>query len=61
MGNPERAEEWSQAIAALVADALLDAKLLDPSHVARATEVIAEEIWVRVNMGDLPPAASTDS
>ena len=49
--NPE---QWSQDIAELAADALVDAKLIDRSVMAKAKEVIAEEIWIRLNLGDFP-------
>ena len=51
-------EQWSQDIAELAADALVDAKLIDPGNLARAKEIIAEEIWVRLNLGDFPAMAS---
>lgn len=47
-------ESWSNDIAALVSDALVDAGLLKREDMARANEIIAEEIWVRLNMGDKP-------
>ena len=51
-------EKWSQDVAALASDALKDAKLIDASVLAKATETIAEEIWIRLNLGDYPPKAS---
>ena len=53
------AEQWSQDMAVLAADALMDAKLIDPGNMARAVEISAEEIWVRLNLGDFPEKAST--
>ena len=54
--NPE---QWSQDIAELAADALIDAKLLGSDDLAKAKEIIAEEIWVRLNLGDFPVQASS--
>jgi len=54
--NPE---QWSQDIAVLAADALVDAKLLSSDDLAKATEIIAEEIWVRLNLGDFPTQPSS--
>ena len=53
------AEQWSQDIAALAADALQDAKLIAAGDMPRAMEIIAEEIWVRLNLGDFPERVST--
>ena len=39
--NPE---QWSTDIAWLAADALVDAKLIDAANIAKAQEIIAEEI-----------------
>ena len=49
--NPE---QWSQDIAELAADALVDAKLIDAGTMGKAISIIAEEIWVRLNLGDYP-------
>lgn len=49
--NPE---QWSQDIAGLAADALVDAKLIDAGSLGKAIAIIAEEIWVRLNLGDFP-------
>ena len=53
--NPE---QWSQDIAELAADALMDAKLLDVGNFAKAKEIIAEEIWIRLQLGDFPDKVS---
>jgi hypothetical protein len=52
-------EQWSHDIAELAADALVDAKLLDPGNMTKAKEIIAEEIWVRLNLGDFPTRPAT--
>ena len=51
-------EEWSQDLAGLAADALVDAKILRGDDLARAKEIIAEEIWVRLYLGDYPAKPS---
>ena len=48
-------EQWSQDVAGLVADALRDARLIAPETFERAQAIVAEEIWVRLNLGDFPP------
>jgi hypothetical protein len=45
------AEQWSQDIAVLAADALVDAQIIAACDMPRAIEIIAEEIWVRLNRG----------
>jgi hypothetical protein len=51
-------EQWSKDVAELVADALVDAGLFPREQFARATEIVAEEIWVRFVCGDYPPGAT---
>ena len=51
-------EQWSQDIAELTADALRDAKIVAPDDFERAKAIVAEEVWVRLNMGDYPPMDS---
>ena len=53
------AEQWSRDIAELAADALVDAQLVAAGDMPRAIEIIAEEIWIRLNLGDYPEQAST--
>ena len=54
-------QEWSQRVAELVADALVQAKLLPKQDFARATEIAAEEILARLCLGDRPPIGSADN
>jgi hypothetical protein len=51
-------EEWSRDIAILAADALRDAKVLQGADIERAIDIIAEEIFVRLTLGDYPPRDS---
>lgn len=53
--NPE---QWSQDIAELAADALVDAKIIDSGSLDSAKAIIAEEIWIRLNLGDYPARPS---
>jgi hypothetical protein len=45
---------WSQSVASYAAITLIHAKLLAGSEQDRATEIIAEEIRVRLIAGDRP-------
>ena len=54
-------EKWSQDVAALASDALKDAKVIDASVMDKATEIIAEEIWIRLSLGDYPPKHHGDT
>ena len=47
-------KEWSASIAELIADALLDAKLIQANDLQGAIDIAAEEIFVRLSMNDRP-------
>ena len=47
--------EWSDNVAALAVDALIDAELLKPDDREAATTIVAEEIVVRLTLKDYPP------
>ena len=47
-------QAWSQKVASLAADALLDAKLIGPADLDAARELISQEIVVRLALGDRP-------
>ena len=51
-------DKWSKDIAALISDALLDGGVIEEASFDRASEIIAEEIWVRLLCGDYPPGAT---
>ncbi len=51
---------WSEMVANLAVDAIIQAKLMHPEHFVRATEIVAEEILVRLSMGDRPIDGSPD-
>jgi hypothetical protein len=45
---------WTRAVAELAADALVTARILAKDDLQKATEIIAEEIYVRLVAGDRP-------
>lgn len=51
-------EKWSKDIAILIADSLADGALIDRANLSRATDIIAEEIWIRLLGKDFPPGAT---
>ncbi len=48
-------QQWSDAIAAFAVDALLQARIIQEADCERAIEIVAEEIKVRLCLGDYPP------
>ena len=50
----ENDKEWSGVIGDLAADALVDAGLVDKSKLEQASEIIAEELLVRLCLNDRP-------
>ena len=50
-------DEWSKDIAILIADSLADAGMISREQMPRATEIIAEEIWVTLIGKDYPPGS----
>ena len=57
VGEVDGVKQWSNDVGGLAADALVVAKLVKLEDYGRATEIIAEEILVRVALGDYPPPA----
>jgi hypothetical protein len=55
------AKQWSEKIAALAVDALLDAGLVRRDDFDAAMRVVAEEIFVRLCLKDYPPPIPQDS
>ena len=45
---------WRRAVAELAADSLVTAMILAKDDLQKATEIIAEEIYVRLVAGDRP-------
>src|SRR5690606_25945635 len=54
-------DAWSKAIAALIADSLVDGGVIDHEAVGPASEIIAAEVWARWLVRDYPPGASDSS
>jgi hypothetical protein len=48
-------KEWSEKVAGLAIDAVVCAGLMPKQNFARAVEIAAEEIWLRLLMEDRPP------
>jgi hypothetical protein len=51
-------ESWCKEVAALGVDMLIDAGLIRKKDASTATAIIAEEIQVRLAMGDYPPSSN---
>jgi hypothetical protein len=47
---------WCLKVASLGVDELARAKLVPQNELERATKIVAEEIFVRLCAGDMPPA-----
>jgi hypothetical protein len=60
-GEAMTAKEWSVSVAGLAVDALLDHGLIKKADFERAAEIAAEEIHIRLTMGDYPPAEQLPS
>ena len=54
MTDEEMDLAWSRAVAELAADALVTAGFVPKGDIERATEIIAEEVHVRLAIGDRP-------
>jgi hypothetical protein len=54
--NPTEAKykQWSDDVAELAVDALLHAQLIPEDKFDDASSIVAEEIFVRLILGDLP-------
>ena len=48
-------KEWSERVANLAVSTLVDAGVLPVSQQERATAIVAEEVLVRLVIGDRPP------
>ncbi len=54
-------KEWSEMIGELSADVLVDAGIIDKENFILASKIIAEEVWVRLLLGDRPVQKPDDS
>ena len=50
----EQYQQWSNDVANLIADAMIDAKLISKEQFEESVSVIGQEIFVRLIMGDYP-------
>lgn len=53
-------ETWSQSIAALSVDRLVEHGLVKEEDSERGVRIVSKEILVRLSMGDVPPSKSKD-
>jgi hypothetical protein len=60
MSDKTTAKAWSEAIAALVVDALRYAKIVQKDDNDRAIEIAADEIYARLCVRDYPPHMDGD-
>ena len=51
----EEYQQWSNDVAELAADAMIDAKLITKEQFEESVNVIGVEIFVRLISGDYPP------
>ena len=58
MNIEENQKSWSERVAALGVDLLVDHGLIKKQDFERATSIVAEEILVRLAVGDYPPPES---
>jgi len=49
-------QAWCESVAGLGVDTLVDSGLIRREDGAKATAIVAEEILVRLAMGDYPPS-----
>lgn len=55
--NSVEVKEWCEIVAGLGVDMLVDHGLLQKEDFEKATSIVAEEILVRLSIGDYPPSA----
>jgi hypothetical protein len=55
MSADDTLKSWSKKVAALGVDVLVDNGLIQKADFERATSIIAEEIRIRLAIGDYPP------
>ncbi len=56
----ERVKAWSDGVADLAADALVDARLINRKDFVRVATIISEEIFVRLCLDDFPPTSEAE-
>jgi len=60
MSAEETITTWSDKVAGLGVDMLVDHGLIRKADFERATSIVAEEIRVRLAIGDYPPPEKSD-
>jgi hypothetical protein len=60
MSADDTLESWSEKVAALGVDVLVDNGLIQKADFERATSIVAEEIRIRLAIGDYPPAENRE-
>lgn len=60
MSTKETITSWSETVAGLGVDALVDSGLLKKGDFERAKRIVAEEIRVRLSLGDFPPPKKSE-
>jgi hypothetical protein len=53
--NYTEMQEWCDGVSQIAVDALLDANLIDRDQFEKAADIVAEEIFARLTVGDYPP------
>ena len=61
MGIQKTLPQWCKDVAGLSADMMVGHGLIQKEDVDRATKIIAEEILVRLSLGDYPPLGTPPS
>jgi hypothetical protein len=54
-----RVRQWCEKVAPLGVDALVDAGLVAKEEFTRASDIVAEELFVRLCLRDYPPLPDT--
>jgi len=54
----DRVRSWCEKVAELGVDALVDAGLVAKGEFKNAAAVVAEELFVRLSLGDYPPPSA---
>ena len=61
MSNEDTITSWSEKVAGLGVDMLVDHGLIKKADFERATSIVAQEIRVRLAIGDYPPPESKET
>jgi hypothetical protein len=53
-------KRWSDQVAGLAADALVDARIVGVEDFKRVVAIISEEVFVRLSLRDFPPVSEAE-